>query len=254
VLEKFSTRHPAIFALLQACKALRSCAQHGIQQLAQQVLHKLQQSTPPDTTLPRLPPTDAAVAAAAAEAIKAAAAANENAPDNAQADAIDVILNDYLGTVVPALEPQTSWQYWEDFLEALAAGNCSSITDLQQKAQWLGIFPASDLSQDQLEDAVWAAFGLATATSKVPAVLLVACRRERHSEAIHADGPDGCAALHAALKRLAELAREMRLPLGLQAQRWGYGERGLGLSQGQTLNHSCWWVGYKVLGLALLNW
>ncbi|KAF6262396.1 hypothetical protein COO60DRAFT_1458588, partial [Scenedesmus sp. NREL 46B-D3] len=199
-------------SLGMACKALRSASRHGIQTLAQQVLHRLQQSTSPCTVLCRLPHTDAATAAAAATEAAALAASRAGVA----ADEADV-------PAEPSQppDPRMSWAHWD---AVLSAGTCS-LQDLQEAASWLRMGNHTTLQtypEDILEAAVRAAFGLRSPAPRVPAVLLVACSRERCSGGITGDGPDNCAALHAALKQLAGLAREVWLPLGLQAQRWGY--------------------------------
>lgn len=201
-----------------ACKGLRSTAQHGIQALAQQVLHELQQRTQLSWLERRLPPTDATDASAAAAAGEAADFDTEHGLRPAAGhDA--------------AQHPRTSWQFWDDLLSAVALDTCSN-EDLLRNACWLGTLSHVDdsqvplLPQGRLKSSLLSYFGLKTATARVPAVLLIACKHERCSERIVADGgPEGCAALHAALKRLAGLAREVWLPLGLQAQSWGYGRR-----------------------------
>jgi hypothetical protein len=267
-----------LWCFLQACKALRSASQHGIQVLAQQVLHKLQQKMPPDnfTSRPvlwRLLHTNAAAAAAIAriEASMAAATAAAAALDGPhllaaaveaaeRADAED--LRHVPGTLDafaaawllwnPQLpNPRVSWSYWDELQSAIAA-ETHTEESLREDAAFLGVANAvaSSGGKDSAAAAVLGAFGLSFNSSSsnggkgnsssggsgssssssssrrvVPTVLLVACKREQCGTQIIADGPDDCAALHAALKRLSELAREVWVPLGLQAQRWGYGEQ-----------------------------
>jgi hypothetical protein len=225
-------------ASLQACKALRSSAEHGIEVLTHQVTHKLQQHQPPNSHHHELPLTDAhanemdalfkefwgvpAVPEDPPEAAAAAAAAAEASadPQNAQA---------------PAQPPdrRSSWQYWDAALSAILAGNLqqtSQLQDLKADARLLGVYQPH-LPQEELEAAVLAAFGLSRANNRqlpAPAVLLMAVRHEHYHEGITADGADGCGGLHVALRRLSQLARELRVPLGLAAQAWGYGEGHVG--------------------------
>jgi hypothetical protein len=253
---------PCCWVSLQACKALRSASQHGIQVLAQQVLHKLQQKMQPDnfTSRPmlwRLPHTNAAAAAAVARieasmaaAIAAAAAldgphllaAAVEAAERADAEdlrhipgTLDAFAAAWLLRNSQLANPRMSWSYWDDLQAAIAAGTHSEAS-LCEDAAFLGVANsiASTGGKDSVAAAVLGAFGLSVSSSSsssssssrrvVPTVLLVACKREQCGTQIVADGPDNCVELHFALKRLSELAREVWLPLGLQAQRWGYGE------------------------------
>jgi hypothetical protein len=213
---------------------MRISAEHGIAALAQQVLHKLKQQPPLNPFLEGLPPTDAAAAAAKrADDIAAHWRAVEAAVDmlNPEADeeALLARANDVMGPpILPARK--YSWQHWDDSLSAVLAGNYK-LPDLQADADVLCIIGAPCVPQEDLESAVLAAFGLSRANNRqlpAPAVLPMAVRHERYDGGITADGADRCVALHAALRRLSQLVRELRVPLGLAAQAWGYGEwRGL---------------------------
>jgi hypothetical protein len=127
-----------------------------------------------------------------------------------------------------------SWSHWDELRAAIAAGQRDDES-LREVAEFMdgrlrevsSRNTCRDDSRDSIASAVMGVFGLhKNSSSKVPTVLLVACKRERCAKEIieGGDGADSCAALHAALKRLAELARERWSPLGLDAQRWGYGE------------------------------
>jgi hypothetical protein len=202
--------------------------------LAQQVLNKLQQTRPPEnwngccTVLGRLPRTDAAAAAAeseananlmaACEAAFTAAAARLGYPETTDGNDKDVDGD----AVVQLPKPRTSWSYWDDLQAAIAAGTHSEES-LREDAKFLGIpglavptnSAASSSDRGSITRAVLEAFGLSAGSSRVvPTVLLEACKQERCETQLVADGPDGCAALHAALKRLAEMAWEVWLPLG----------------------------------------
>jgi hypothetical protein len=229
---------------LQACKALRSASQHGIQVLAQQVLHKLKQRWLPSSVssrggdlasrramLWRLPHTDAAAAALEAEAQASAAAAATAAAAAAAAAAFGD--PDIPDAPSQPPNPRMSWSYWDELQAAVAEGTRSEESLVEDsvflEGRHLDEIISSLISRggsDSVAAAVLDALGLSEGSSRVvPTVLLVACKREQWAQQIIGDGPDNCAALHAAVKRLAQLAREVWLPLGLQAQQWGYGEQ-----------------------------
>jgi hypothetical protein len=220
---------------------MRSSAQHGIAALAQQVLHKLKQQPPLNPFLQGLPPTDAAAAAAKraddiADHWREAEAALDMLNPEADEEALLAGANDVIG---PPILPDRkySWQYWDDSLSAMLAGK-GVYHEVLADARLIGMHNPH-VPQQALETAVLAAFGLSRANNRqlpAPAVLLMAVRHEHYHEGITADGADGCGGLHAALRRLSQLARELRVPLGLAAQAWGYG---------------AWRVGYKFLCLCV---
>jgi hypothetical protein len=175
----------------------------------------------------RLPHTDATAAAfvANAEANMTAAIAAGSA---AVAKFLGISETDDDDALLQLPNPRMSWSYWDDLQAAIAAGTHTEES-LREDAAFLDSSNQEVTncakSNGNVAQAVLGAFGLSAGSSRVvPTVLLVACKREQRATQVVADGPDDCAALHAALTTLAELAWDVWLPLGLQAQRWGYGE------------------------------
>lgn len=183
------------------CKDFNTAAEHGLHKLVVLVQTQLQQGLatswqgPLRIVIPTYTP-----AQSSSNATQSAADDNNNRSIGSDSSSSPASL--------------WTWASWEGILSNPAG---HSLETLRKAAKALNIVRYYVDSQDSLIQVILAEFGL-TAPSTRPAVLLAAVARERSSFQLVWDGPDECAALNAALERLAMLARELYIPLGLKAQ------------------------------------